>query len=69
MTDGADRRLRAFKELRSMTAYTRIVGRIVRDVREVSDRLRIPGGNLVTGVTRTLMFRRGVQKLRIVSGG
>ena len=57
MAHGADRRLGAAKELRPMTAYARIVTRIILDIRK---------RYLVTRITRRSMLRRGVRKLRII---
>jgi len=49
MTAGADRRSRAAEELRSVTTHARIVTRIIFNVGK---------GDLVTGITRRLMFLR-----------
>ena len=58
MTHRTDRRPGAAEELRSMTAYARIMTRIIIDIRK---------RYLVTRITRRPMLRRRVRKLRIIN--
>ena len=60
MANGADRRPRTAEELRPVTTHTRVVARIILDVRK---------SYFVAGVASGPVFLRGVRELGIISRG
>ena len=57
VTDRADRRPCATEELRPVTAYTRVVARIILDIGE---------SDFVAGIARGAVFGRGVGEFRVI---
>ena len=69
VTDRTDRRPRTAEELRPVTAYTRIVAGIIRDVRERRYFGPIFTWELVTCIAGCFVFGCGMGKLGIISRG
>lgn len=66
VTDGADGRPRAAKELLPMTTNAGIMAGIVCHVRERACRTPVRSGNFVAGVAGPLMIPGGVQEFPVV---
>ena len=68
VTDSADCRLRAFEELRAMTADTSVMTWIVSNVGKIPDLLPVRGGRFVACLAGFLMLFRRMRESRVVNG-
>src|SRR3989442_10276768 len=63
VTNRTNDRLSAFEKLRTMTTYTRVMVRIVGDVRVISNLSPVAGRNFVAGIASFLVLFFGVGEI------